>query len=137
MKSFLFKSRQPFLQVACGDFGMIVFRNHKLLVADKEQAEYIKKNLVNDKAMGIFVDPDEHEVDQVVPNSDAELRAQQLQEFVTKQNQKLEPSAYDASKVSPASSAETSGKAMTAPHFTGADSAALLRATLANKTAGG
>lgn len=137
MKSYLFKSRQPFLQVACGNFGMIVFRNHHLLVADEKQAEYIKENLVTDKAMGIYIDPDEHEVDRVPPNSDAELRAKQLQEFVAKQSEKIDAGNYDATKVAPASSAETSGKAMTAPHFTKADTAELLRASLANKTAGG
>lgn len=137
MKSYLFKSRQPFLQVACGNFGMLVFRNHRLLVADTEQVAYIKENLLTDRAMGIYVDPDEHEVDQVVPGSDAELRAQQLKEFVDSQSQKIDAGDYDASKVAPASSAETSGKAMTAPHFTKADTAELLRASIANKTAGG
>lgn len=137
MKSYLFKSRQPFLQVACGNFGMLVFRNHRSLVADTEQVAYIKENLLTDRAMGIYVDPDEHEVDQVVPGSDAGLRAQQLKEFVDSQSQKIDAGDYDASKVAPASSADTSGKAMTAPHFTKADTAELLRASIANKTAGG
>lgn len=127
-KAKLFKCRREFLRVDAGSLGEIVFRKFRFVTVDENIAKFIETKLVPDRAMGIYIDPNEPEVLATPPGTDFELRQEQIAEFIKNQNTKIDAGNYNSGKVVAANSVDTTGKSMTAPRFTAADTASLLKA---------
>lgn len=134
-KAKLFKCRREFLRVDAGKLGEIVFRKFRFVTVDPKLAEHIETELIPDRALGIYIDPNEPEVPVIPPGTDFELRQEQIAEFVKNQTLKIDAGSYESGKVAAASSVDTTGKSMTAPRFTAADTASLLKAQAEKKAA--
>lgn len=59
----LFKTRKPFLNTAVADHGLISFYKQRFATINRKLEQHIKDQLLDDPALGIYIDPKEPEVD--------------------------------------------------------------------------
>lgn len=126
----VFKSFMPYVRIPFRDGTEAVFRNGRLVTTDKKLAAKLEDLVENDKALGIYIDPEEKETDKLPPGSDHELKQEQLRAFMAQQTTQLDAGTTENSSnfkvATTQDSPTTGGKSVPAPHFTRADTAALL-----------
>lgn len=133
-KSRVFKSHMPSMRVPFRDSDEAIFRNGRLITSDEKLIKNLEQVAKEDKALGIYIDPKEPEIEGYAPGTDHELRQQQLKEFMERQTKQIDAGSTEnkaaMTVASTASSPTTGGKSVPAPHFTKADTAALLASKL-------
>ena len=126
----IFKSYMPFLRLQFNGLEEAVFRNHRLVTKNAKLIAKLADLCENDQALGIYVDPNEYETEVLPPDSAFDIRQQQLREFMQQQTTQIDAGTTDRpagiAVATTADSPTTGGKSAAAPHFTTADTKALL-----------
>lgn len=127
----LYKSHMPYNRIQFSEGLEAVFQNGRFSTIDPRLIDKLDKIAEFDRAMGIYVDPEEVETSLLPPGTDFELRQQQIAEFMKNQMTKIDAGNTVATPslnvATTADSPTTGGRSVPAPHFTKADVEALLK----------
>lgn len=128
----VFKSRMPFLRIVLDSELEAIFMKHRLVTVDEQMIKKLEHLVKTDKNIGIFIDPEEMTTDKLPPGTDEDLKNQQIAEFLESRTATIDGGIVEStsSGMSVASSADVSGKASQALHFTQAQVKAALEAKL-------
>lgn len=130
-KAKIFKSYMPFLRIPFSDGSEAIFRYNRLVTTNPKLIAKVLQLVEDDPALGIYIDPNEYETDQLPAGTDYDLRQKQLREFMAQAATQVDagtsPQASGFKTATTADSPTTGGKSAPAPHFTRAETEALLK----------
>lgn len=130
----LYKSHMPYVRIMFGPDMEAVFHKGRFSTADEALIAKLDNLVKTDRAVGIYIDPNESETSQLPPGTDYALRQRQLEEFMRNQAVKVDAgntatgTAVALNVSTTADSPTTGGKSAPAPRFTKEEVDALLKA---------
>lgn len=118
MTARIFKSRDKHMSFPTRLAGLVTFANFRCITDDQNIINAIEQELIPDRMLGIYVDPNEMEMPEVLTAS--QVQNQELQEYLRqKELQRLPDSSTDnASNLNVQSAAQAAGReTINAPRF--------------------